>query len=243
LDAETLQRSITEAKGTTLLIEDVDQMPAPAQQILVRFLKERGSRLTTDGAPARIIATTSAHMPELVARGAFREDLYYRLHSYPIVVPSLKERTEDITLLAESILQQLSGSMSQRPAGFTPSGRTMLESMPWPGNVAQLENVVRRAFLQAGGAAIDERHLSLPALAAAPVVSAAIAASSAAAVAEDVEAEVDEDSIRPFEDEEKVLLSRALRATRGNVRRAAQLLGIGRATLYRKIQQFKLRLQ
>jgi transcriptional regulator of acetoin/glycerol metabolism len=62
-------------------------------------------------------------------------------------------------------------------------------------------------------------------------------------VADDVDAEVDEDSIRPFEDEEKVLLSRALRATRGNVRRAAQLLGIGRATLYRKIQQFKLRLQ
>ena len=243
LDAETLQRSIVEAKGTTLLIEDVDQMPAPAQQILVRFLKERGSRPTTDGAPARIIATTSAHMPELVARGAFREDLYYRLHSYPIVVPSLKERTEDITLLAESILQQLSGSMTQRPAGFTPSGRTMLESMPWPGNVAQLESVVRRAFLQAGGAAIDDRHLTLPALAAAPVVSAAIATSTSAAVAEDVDAEVDEDSIRPFEDEEKVLLSRALRATRGNVRRAAQLLGIGRATLYRKIQQFKLRLQ
>jgi DNA-binding NtrC family response regulator len=218
-------------------------MPAPAQQILVRFLKERGSRPTTDGAPARIIATTSAHMPELVARGAFREDLYYRLHSYPIVVPSLKERTEDITLLAESILQQLSGSMTQRPAGFTPSGRTMLESMPWPGNVAQLESVVRRAFLQAGGAAIDDRHLTLPALAAAPVVSAAIATSTSAAVAEDVDAEVDEDSIRPFEDEEKVLLSRALRATRGNVRRAAQLLGIGRATLYRKIQQFKLRLQ
>ncbi len=243
LDAEKLQRSIAEAKGTTLLIEDIDQMPAPAQQILVRFLKERGSRPTTDGAPARIIATTSAHMPELVARGAFREDLYYRLHSYPIVVPSLKERTEDITLLAESILQQLSGSLSQRPAGFTPSGRTMLESMPWPGNVAQLENVVRRAFLQASGAAIDERHLTQPAIAAAPVASAALAAATAAAVADDVDAEIDEDAIRPFEDEEKVLLSRALRATRGNVRRAAQLLGIGRATLYRKIQQFNLRLQ
>ena len=242
LDAETLQRSITEAKGTTLLIEDIEQMPSAAQQVLVRFLKERGSRPVTDGAPARIIATTSAHLPELVARGAFREDLYYRLHSYPIVVPALRERTEDIVLLAESILDQLSVSMGQRPAGFTPSGRTMLESMPWPGNVAQLENVVRRAFLVAGGAAIDERHLTLPAMAT-PAVAHVAAGGTAAVAVEDAESEVDEDSIRPFEEEEQQLLSRALRATRGNVRRAAQLLGIGRATLYRKIQQFNLRLQ
>jgi transcriptional regulator of acetoin/glycerol metabolism len=70
-----------------------------------------------------------------------------------------------------------------------------------------------------------------------------LSTATATAVADDVDAEIDEDAIRPFEDEEKVLLSRALRATRGNVRRAAQLLGIGRATLYRKIQQFNLRLQ
>ncbi|MEY4828927.1 MAG: hypothetical protein RLZZ562_723, partial [Planctomycetota bacterium] len=110
---------------------------------------------------------------------------------------------------------------------------------PWPGNVAQLENVVRRAFLQASGAAIDERHLTQPAIAAAPVVSAAIAASTSAADG-DEDGDVDVNSILSFEAEEKRILARALRATGGKVRPAAQLLGIGRATLYRKIQQFGL---
>jgi DNA-binding NtrC family response regulator len=110
--------------------------------------------------------------------------------------------------------------------------------MPWPGNVAQLENVVRRAFLQAGGAAIDERHLSLPALAVAPVVGTA--PSTAKATDGDADEEVDAESIVPFEEEERRILARALRATGGKVRPAAQLLGIGRATLYRKIQQFGL---
>ena len=242
LDAETLQRSLTEAKGTTLLIEDVDQMPATAQQALVRFLKERSSRPATDGAPARVIATTSAHLPELVSRGAFREDLYYRLHAYPIVVPSLRERSEDIVVLAESFLDQMTASTGQRPAGFTPAARTMLESMPWPGNVAQLENVVRRAFLVAGGAAIDERHLTLPAVAAAPTTGLA-PTTSAPTKATNEDEQIDEESIRPFEEEEKRILGRALKATGGQVRKAAQLLGIGRATLYRKIQQFHLPLR
>ncbi len=241
LDAETLQRALVEAQTSTLLIEDVEQMPAAAQQALVRFLKERASRTGADSTQARIIATSSAHLPELVARGTFREDLYYRLHSYPIVVPALRERTEDIAILADALVHQLSASSGQRPAGFSSAGRTMLEGMPWPGNVAQLESVVRRAYLVAGGAPIDERHLTLPALATSQTASAGTATSTATAPAADER--LDEESIRPFEEEEQRLLSRALRATRGNVRRAAQLLGIGRATLYRKIQQFKLRLQ
>lgn len=241
LDAEGLQNAIAEAKGTTLLIEDIEQMPAAGQQLLVRFLKERGTRPSTDGAPARIVATTTAHLPELVSRGAFREDLYYRLHSYPIVVPSLRERTEDIMLLADSILEQTSSTSTQRPAGFTPAARTMLETMPWPGNVAQLENVVRRAIAAAAGSAIEERHLT-PAAVAAPTPTGSATSTNSVKVASNDE-DVDEQSIRPFEDEEKEILERALRATGGKVRPAAQLLGIGRATLYRKIQQFKLRFQ
>ncbi len=241
-DADSLQRSLNQAKGTTLLIEDVEQMPAAGQQALVRFLKERSSRPTSDGAPARVIATTSAHLPELVARGAFREDLYYRLHAYPIVVPSLRERTEDIALLAESFLDQLTASTGQRPVGFTPAARTMIESMPWPGNVAQLENVVRRAFVVAGGAAIDDRHLTMPAVASLPAAGLALPTNATSRAANEDE-QIREDSIRPFEDEEKRILGRALKATGGQVRKAAQLLGIGRATLYRKIQQFHLPLR
>lgn len=243
LDAESLQRAFAEAQSSSLLVEDVEQLPTAAQQVLVKFLKERTTRPSGDNAPARVLATSSAHLPELVARGAFREDLYYRLHSYPIVMPSLRERTEDVLLLAESLIDQITASTGQRPAGFTPAARSALESMPWPGNVAQLENVVRRAFLAAGGGPIDERHLSTASMPIATVTATTTAVAPATTRSQETEDEVDEQSIRPFEEEEQRLLSRALRATRGNVRRAAQLLGIGRATLYRKIQQFKLRLQ
>jgi len=232
-DGERITQTFAEARGTTLLIEDVEQLPQPGQQALVRFLKDRGGAASSES-PARIIATTSAHLPELVARGAFREDLYYRLHAYPITVPSLRERTEDVTLLAQALLDQIASTHNQKPVGFTPAGRIMLESMSWPGNVAQLESVVRRAFLQAGGGPIDDKHLQ-PAAAPAPVATTVVATDDAH--------ELTEDAILPFDEEEQRLLSRALRATRGNVRRAAQLLGIGRATLYRKIQQYKLRLQ
>jgi two-component system response regulator AtoC len=110
--------------------------------------------------------------------------------------------------------------------------------MQWPGNVAQLESTIRRGQMLAGGAAIDCEHLMAPASHGAQnLVSTSVTSKRNAEAVE-----LTEDSIRPFEDEEKFLLGRALQATKGNVRRAAQLLGIGRATLYRKIQQYQLRL-
>ncbi len=240
LDADQLATALSAAVDTTFVIENIDRMPVTGQAVLVRHLKER---LSSRGQKApRLVATTSAHLPELVARGAFREDLYYRLHTFPIVVPALRERTDDIVLIAEGLLAAAAINAPRTSPGLTPSAAVLLESMAWPGNVAQLEAIVRRALTLAGGAAIDREHLLAP-------------ASTTAAVAGEVpnhthresgsleEPELTEESIRPFEEEEQHLLSRALRATKGNVRRAAQLLGIGRATLYRKIQQYHLRLQ
>jgi DNA-binding NtrC family response regulator len=116
----------------------------------------------------------------------------------------------------------------------------LLESMQWPGNVAQLEATIRRGQMLAGGAPIDRDQLMAPASSGAAPTAAPAASATGNAKADEVE--LTEDCIRPFEDEEKFLLGRALQATKGNVRRAAQLLGIGRATLYRKIQQYHLRL-
>jgi len=172
----------------------------------------------------------------LVARGVFREDLYYRLHVFPIVMPTLRERTEDIAILARTLLDQCAGQGKIRPVGFTAEALAQLEAQPWPGNVAQLENVIRRAYVCAGGGPIDTAQL-------APAAAPGAAARPSVAPSVDQGEVVTEDSIRPFEQEEQLLLTRALKATHGNVRRAAQLLGIGRATLYRKIQQYRLRLQ
>ncbi|MEY4674380.1 MAG: hypothetical protein RL148_2164 [Planctomycetota bacterium] len=226
--AEQVSESIARSNGSSLLLEHVDRLTPPAQGVLVKHLKERNAV----SAP-RILVTSTSYLPELVARGAFREDLFYRLHAMPLTVPGLRERTGDLPLLAESILADLQGSASHTSAGFTPAAIAQLESMSWPGNVKQLEHVVRNAFLRAAGHAIDSTHVAAaPQQAeAVPVVAAKQSAARDAA---------DESSIRPFEEVEKEVLAHALVATGGNVRRAAQLLGIGRATLYRKIQQFKL---
>jgi DNA-binding NtrC family response regulator len=238
LEAESLVRALEAGRSTTMVLEDIDSLPAAAQSVLVRHLKERNPA-RPGGAP-RLIATTSAHLPELVAKGAFREDLYYRLHAFPIVVPALRERAEDVLMIAESILEAAVWPNGKTHQGFTPAARTLLASMQWPGNIGQLEATVLRAHALAGGGPIDRDHLL------SPPPTAAVSSASEGAVGrrgDDAEAMLDEDAIRPFEEEEQTILSRALRATRGNVRRAAQLLGIGRATLYRKIQQYKLRLQ
>jgi DNA-binding NtrC family response regulator len=232
LDGDAMTRLLEESGKTTLLLEDADRLAQAAQAALVRHLKE-SPRPGSDRERPRIIATTAAHLPELVAKGAFREDLYYRLNVFPLRMPALRERTEDVRPLAESFLQE-GGGPGQ---GFTAAALMLLESMPWPGNVAQLESAVRRAQVQAGGGPIDRTHLL------GPTTGFPAAAPASEIRAEEKEPDdVSEDMIRPFDQEEQRLLARALRATRGNVRRAAQLLGIGRATLYRKIQQYRLRL-
>ena len=227
--AEQVADAIARSANSTLLLEHVDRLVPPAQGVLVKHLKERNA----NSAP-RILVTSTSYLPELVARGAFREDLFYRLHAMPLSVPSLRERTGDLPLIAESILADLQGGASHATPGFTPAAIAQLESMNWPGNVTQLEHVVRNAFLRAAGQPIDKAHVAAAQQQpeAAPVATAKVAV---------VDESLDESSIRPFEEVEKDVLSRALVATGGNVRRAAQLLGIGRATLYRKIQQFQLK--
>jgi DNA-binding NtrC family response regulator len=232
---EQLQRSIESAQGSTIVLENVDQLPTPTQAALVKHLKERSpARMAT---LPRLVATTSAHLPELVARGGFREDLFYRLHALPVHVPALRERPDDVLPIAEHLLDVNAAQTGRANNGFTETARALLEGANWSGNVRQLESVVRRAQALAGGSAIDRQHL-----AAAVDSSPTQAVESTRPAAAHDDANVGEEDIRPFEQEEQILLGRALRATKGNVRRAAQLLGIGRATLYRKIQQYDLRM-
>lgn len=241
LDGEGMAKALLNARGTTLVLDAIERTPASGQAVLVRHLKERSSP-RPEPVP-RIIATTSAHLPEMVARGSFREDLYYRLNSFPMVVPALRERVDDIVPIAESLLELAGAQQGQLTRGFTSTAAALLESMPWPGNVAQLEAVVRRAHLQARGGMIDRDHLIAPAQLPGHAPSSVAQGTSSGAANGAADEVVAEAAIRPFEEEEQILLTRALRATKGNVRRAAQLLGIGRATLYRKIQQYRLRLQ
>ena len=188
------------------------------------------------------MATTSAKLPEQVSRSKFREDLYYRLNVFPIPIPSLQERRDDIALLATHFLKMSEESTGVSQAGFTASAMILLESHPWPGNVAQLQNAVLRAHSIAGTNPVDSVHLLGPSTGLEVDGVEHIAAANPVAPTSDEEEEIREEDILPLDAEEKRLLARALKATKGNVRRAAQLLRIGRATLYRKIQIYKLRL-
>jgi two-component system response regulator HydG len=233
---ESIEQSLRDADGGTLLLEDIDRMPALAQSRLVRYLKEErgGNR----GPDARVVATTSTRLPELVARGKFREDLYYRLNVFPVQVPSLQERRDDLALLATHFLAQASKASGTQHQGFTATAMILLETHPWPGNIAQLQSAITRAHTLAGSQAVDRAHLLGPAIGVEVQPAELPKPGSAEAEPEAVR----EEEILPFEIEEKRLLARALKATSGNVRRAAELLQIGRATLYRKIQVYNLKL-
>jgi DNA-binding NtrC family response regulator len=228
--ADDLARTIEAARGSTLLIEDIEKLPAGCQAQLVKHLKERSG--PAGAAAPRLVATTTAHLNELVPRGAFREDLHHRLHGLSITVPGLHERLDDLALLVQDALARATGG---KAGHVTADAIAHLTTMSWPGNVTQLQATVQRAALRANGAAIGREHLTAPVAHAADPV--------APRATEAADRELTEADILPFEQEEKRLLARALRATKGQVRRAAQLLGIGRATLYRKIQQYHLPLR
>lgn len=233
---ESLAAALDHARNSTLVIEDVEKLPATAQALLVKNLKER-TPATAATAP-RIVATTSAHLTDLIPRGAFREDLCLRLHGLPIQVPGLHERLDDVGLLAQAALDATTGGKRT----LTAEAVAHLTTMTWPGNVTQLQATVQRAALLSNSGAIQREHLT-----AAPTTTATTgepaARTTTAATALRAETELTEADVLPFEQEERRLLARALRATKGQVRRAAQLLGIGRATLYRKIQQYQLPLR
>lgn len=239
IDEQGMTNLLRGVDGGTLVLEDVDQLPAAAQAVLVRFLKERTGSEQEEQPNVRLLATTSARIPELVARGSFREDLYYRLSSFPVVIPALHERREDIALLAMHFLKQACLEAGCPVVGFTPTAMILLESHPWPGNAAQLRTAILRAHCLSGAGPIDRGHLLGPATGLDPEPEID---PDRRRRWESDEVEATEEDIVPMEEEEKRLLTRALKATRGNVRRASQLLGIGRATLYRKIQIYKLKL-
>ncbi|MHC5063791.1 MAG: sigma-54-dependent transcriptional regulator [Planctomycetota bacterium] len=241
LAEERLLACLSEPGIRTLLLEDIDRLSAQAQAVLVRALKElQPDEASERSGHARIIATTKARLAELTAKGSFREDLYYRLNVFPLAVPALQERQEDIAALANHLLDQACSNNEVSSHGFSPAAMILLESHPWPENVTQLKNVIMRGHALAGGEPIDRMHLMGP-------VSGVGVPSGVAGMSDvclqDEDESISEDDILPFQDEEKRILGRALKATKGNVRRAAQLLCIGRATLYRKIQVYDLRLQ
>ena len=147
------------AEGGTLLLDEIGDMPVATQVKLLRILQERsyepvGSSQTLQ-ADVRVIAATHQDLRLRVADGRFREDLYYRLNVFPINVPALRERVEDVPLLAGHFLKQFSETMGKQIIGFAPAAIAAMVNYRWPGNIRELQNCIERAVLVARGTSID----------------------------------------------------------------------------------------
>jgi two-component system response regulator PilR (NtrC family) len=151
------------AHGGTIFLDEIGEMNATMQVKLLRFLQERRIRRLggTDEVPVdvRVVSATHQDLTALVASGKFREDLFYRLNVIHVQLPALRDRPEDVALLAERFLRTLSAAMERPTNGFSPEALAALEAYPWPGNVRELQNVVERALALETTSVVREESL------------------------------------------------------------------------------------
>jgi Nif-specific regulatory protein len=221
--------SIEQAAGGVLFLDEVAETSPAVQAKLLRVLQEREFQRLGGARPmqanVRVVAATNRDLKAAMARGTFREDLYYRLHVFEIVLPPLRERVEDILPLADAFLEEV-GSLVGRPAaGISREAREILLAYGWPGNVRELRNVLERATILCDGGLITAEHLPLG------LAQRGEASASAAASATFPAGGVDLRLV------ERDLIVRALQESRNNRARAARLLGITRAQLYRRLEK------
>jgi DNA-binding NtrC family response regulator len=152
-----------EAEGGTIFLDEIGELPLPVQVKLNRVLQEKEARRVGDTAPikvnVRVIAATHRELKSEVQAGRFREDLFYRLNVFPVVLPPLRERREDIPLLAGHFLEKHAQVLGRPLTGLEPDALRALTGYPWPGNVRELENAIERAVAVARGPAIQLRDL------------------------------------------------------------------------------------
>ena len=229
-----------QAQDGTLLLDEVTEMPLGLQAKLLRVLQEREVERVGGKKPValniRIVATSNRDMTEAVARGAFREDLFYRLNVFPLPIPALRQRPDDIVALARHFLVANGGMVGRAGMVFSQAAEAALRAHPWPGNVRELENVVQRAMIMAPGENIDVEQLHLlPAM----VVGALVA--GAAVPASSVPAEVKPEALRgdSIRDLEREHILETLAAVGGVRKLAIERLGISERTLRYKLKQYK----
>ena len=224
-----------EADGGVLFLDEVADLPQPAQVKLLRALQERVVDPVGARAPRpvdiRVISATNRPLAEEVAAGRFREDLYYRLSVLPIRIPPLRERREDIAPLAEHAARKLAAAEGRPPVVFAPEAMERIVAAEWPGNVRQLENAVHRAMVLAGGARLEPRHFDLPSPCDAPP------APREPELAPDPSRV---EHVRTLAEMEAEHIRRALIRYDWRVSETARRLGIGRSTLYRKMEELGL---
>jgi DNA-binding NtrC family response regulator len=210
------------ADGGTLFMDEIGTMPHDQQAKLLRVLQsgelQRVGASRTRKVDVRVISATNLDVQQGVEEGRFREDLLFRLNTVEIHLPPLRDRREDVPLLANHFLRRGAAQYRKALEGFTPDAMKALLSYPWPGNVRELEHAVERSILLTAGPRVGVEDLALRGR-----VPASVA--------------MEEMSL---EDAERLLIRKALERFDGNVSQAAEALGLSRSALYRRLERFGL---
>lgn len=211
------------ADGGTIFLDEIADLTPATQVKLLRVLQEgefeKVGSTTTQKVDVRVIAATHRDLQAAIRAGQFREDLYYRLHVVPVVIPPLRERRDDIPLLVRHFTEKYNRLMSKSIRTISPEAVEILMDFSYPGNVRQLENIIEHAFVKCQGDKIEKRHLP----------------SDLAAPKEDLVARA-LSSVNPLETLERELIKKVLEQCQGNMQVAANRLGISRTTLWRRLR-------
>jgi two-component system nitrogen regulation response regulator NtrX len=213
------------ADGGSLFLDEVGDMSLKTQAKVLRSLDEQ--RFEPVGAAdsrqvdVRVIAATNKNLQEEIERGNFREDLFYRLNVIPFHVPPLRERIEDVSLLADHFIKEFTTAYGRKPKELTPEAYQVIQEYHWPGNVRELRNLMERIVIMNPQVRIDARHIPLQ-------------RSRPPAAERPAESFGSLHEVRASVEREYIL--KKLDETNGNVTRAAELLGLERSNLYRKMK-------
>jgi DNA-binding NtrC family response regulator len=222
------------AQNGTVLLDEIGDMPIGTQAKLLRVLED--GRVRRLGGKAeiqldvRVIASTNAPLEGSIREGRFREDLYYRLNVFPIPLPPLRERREDISVLVSALLQDMNRKHGTKVTDAGPEFLERLAAYSWPGNVRELRNVLERAAILAGEGTLKPEHLP-PGLG-----GTAGPAPVSAAASDENELRVPVGST--IEQAERALIELTLEYTKNNKTRAAEILGISQKTLFNKLKEY-----
>ncbi len=213
---------IEEANGGTLFLDEIGEMHIDLQSKLLRVLETSEFIKVGDTKPTkvnvRIIAATNRDLKDEIKEGKFREDLYYRLNVFAIKLPSLRERKEDIPVLAENFLKLFAEKTNKRITGMSKEFINRLQQQEWKGNIRELKNVIERAVILADDSELKPEYLPL----------------------EIQQSSSDGSSSFHLANIERSHIQKVLQHTKGNKAKAAELLGIGLTTLYRKLDEYKI---
>jgi transcriptional regulator with GAF, ATPase, and Fis domain len=220
---------IEAAEGGTLFLDEVGELPVATQAKLLRVLQEREYERVGGTRPlkadVRVVAATNRDLEKAMREGTFREDLFYRLNVIRLILPPLRERREDVSLLASHFAALYSRRLGRRIAGFTPEARACMQRYGWPGNVRELANAVERALVLGEGELVRPEDLPETVLEAGPVASAGPVGNY-------------HESVNAFK---RRLILDALAQADGNVTKAAERLDLNPTYLHRLMRNLELK--